>query len=123
MNKLNLSEAKELILNNNLGSIYSKEDVINLLNRIEEEKQVQEKPTFDLEDIKEKVIREIRNIISDCDTDDMVDKENVEFTICHGNRIELENVDVSLYVLENNLTDSMDMLFNEIHNDMIEQQN
>ena len=122
MNKLNLSEAKELILNNNLGSIYSKEDVINLLNRIEEEKQVQEKPTFDLDDIKEKVMREIRNIISDCDTDDMVDKENVEFTICHGNRIELDNVDVSLYVLESNLTDSMEILFNDIHNDMLEEQ-
>lgn len=117
MNKLNLTEAKDLILNNNLGSIYSKEDVINLLNRIEE-KQVQS--NIDLEELKSKLFSEIRTILSDCDTDYLIDKDNAEFSISYGNTIELDSIPVNLDLLGSDLECGLDIFFRGFQNDLID---
>ena len=119
MEKLNLTQAKDLILNNNLGSIYSKEDVINLLNRIEEEKQVQKFP-LDLEEIKDKVIDDINSTLRMHDGDDIIDKDSAEFSICYGNKIEIERIDYSFDILESALNDGIEELFNKLINNQSE---
>ena len=97
---------KELILQsvqNSVSSIFSKEDVINLINSIEEGSGRK----ISVNDIQ----RAIDKVV-DCferDTEEIVDYTSVEFNISYDHRIEVESVGLNLdYVresLENNFMD------------------
>ena len=112
MDKLNLTEAKDLILNNNLGSIYSKEDVINLLNRIEEEKK--DEKMVDLMKIRNYVNYKISDFIKHYDFDEIIDKESAGFDIKYGNTIELDTILVYSDCLENDLSKELIDIFDRL---------
>jgi hypothetical protein len=86
-----------------VSSIFSKEDVLFLINSIEEgsNKKVS---VLDIQ-------RAIDNVVDNFErnTEDVVDYTNVEFNISYDNRIEVESVGLNLdYVreaLENNFSD------------------
>ena len=97
---------KELVLQsvqNSVSSIFSKEDVINLINSIEEGSSRR----ITTEDIE----RAIDNVISWADNNesDVVDFDSVEFELSYDNRIEVSNVPIQLEnlreALENNFMD------------------
>ena len=87
---------------NSVSSIFSKEDVLNLINSIEERSRVI--TTRDIE-------RAIDNVVSnfEMNNQDVVDTDNVEFNISYTNQIEVDNVGLNLdYIreaLENNFMD------------------
>jgi hypothetical protein len=96
---------KELVLQsvqNSVSSIFSKEDVINLINSIEGGGRV-----ISVDDIE----RAIDRVISWADNNesDVVDFDSVEFEISYNNRIEVTNVPLQLEnlreALENNFMD------------------
>ena len=97
---------KDLVLQSvqsSVSSIFSKEDVISLINSIEESKG-RVITTFDIE-------RAIDNVISWAENNerDLVDVDSVEFELNYDNRIEVVgtpiNVDNLRDALENNFMD------------------
>ena len=96
---------KELVLHSvkhSVSSIFTKEDVINLINSIEGGGRV-----ISVNDIE----RAIDKVISWADNNesDIVDFDSVEFEISYNNRIEVTNVPLQLEnlreALENNFMD------------------
>ena len=87
---------------NSVSSIFSKEDVINLINSIEGGGRV-----ISVDDIE----RAIDKVISWADNNesDVVDFDSVEFELSYNNRIEVTNVPIQLEnlreALENNFMD------------------
>ena len=96
---------KELVLQsvqNSVSSIFSKEDVINLINSVEGGGRV-----ISVDDI-ERAIDRVINWAGDNERD-VVDFDSVEFELSYDNRIEVSNVPVQLEnlreALENNFMD------------------
>jgi hypothetical protein len=96
---------KEFVLQlveNSASSIFSREDVIKLINSVEGGGRV-----ISVDDIE----RAIENVISWADNNesDVVDFDSVEFEISYNNRIEVTNVPLQLEnlreALENNFMD------------------
>jgi hypothetical protein len=97
---------KDLVLHqvkHSVSSIFTKEDVINLINSIEESKG-RVITTFDIERAIDKVIEWAEN-----NERDLVDMDSVEFELNYDNRIEVVgapiNVDNLRDALENNFMD------------------
>jgi hypothetical protein len=97
---------KELVLHSvkhSVSSIFTKEDVINLINSIEEGSG-RKITTNDIERAIDKVIS-----WADNNESDIVDFDSVEFEISYNNRIEVTNVPLQLEnlreALENNFMD------------------
>jgi hypothetical protein len=92
-NQVTIQEAINLV-ESQLGSVFTKQDVINLINRIE-----LPKPAIALEvtpELKIQVLNEYeyaitRNVSRNCD-EEIVDKDSAEFSIGYNNRIELDTI-------------------------------
>ena len=91
-----------IAVQNSVSSIFSKEDVINLINSIEGGGRVI--TTNDIERAIDKVIS-----WADNNESDVVDFDSVEFELSYNNRIEVTNVPIQLEnlreALENNFMD------------------
>lgn len=85
--KLTIAEAKQK-LNNGFGSIYSKEDVINLLDSI----SVEEKSSIDVEKIKEFVQESIEDWFNNMSANDYIDHDSIEFSINYGNTLSVDDI-------------------------------
>ena len=92
-----------IAVQNSVSSIFSKEDVINLINSIEEGGG----RVISVDDIE----RAIDKVISwaDSNESDVVDFDSVEFELAYDNKIEVTNVPLQLEnlreALENNFMD------------------
>ena len=116
-----------------LGSLFTREDVINCLNMVVEQPKVETKATYPskqwLDKIKNGILEAIRNV--DFDDSDMIEIDNMEFQIRYGNQIETDSFDVNgcalkVYV-ENQIEEYFDEVQDEIeeiqeHNDKTEKQ-
>jgi len=107
---------KDLVLQsvqNSVSSIFSKEDVINLINSIEESKG-SVITTYDIEQAIDKVIN-----WADHNERDLLDLDSAELEMSYDNRIEVVgvpiNVDILREALENNF-----MGFGEAEDDIVE---
>ncbi len=82
----------EQIQNNNLGSIYSKDDVVRLLEQIEPEKAEVT--------VNDKVIRTITegimNRLERMDSVELVDFGSASFSLDYNNTVELESIDTQI---------------------------
>jgi uncharacterized protein (UPF0254 family) len=92
-NQVSIEQAIALV-ENQLGSVFTKEDVINLMNRIELPKPVI--ATELTPELKIQVLNEYESIIKrhvnrNCD-EDIVDMESAEFSIGYRNQIELDSI-------------------------------
>jgi hypothetical protein len=101
-----MKNSKENVISsvqNSVSSIFSKEDVINLINSIQEE----EGRKISVNDIQ----RAINKVINWADNNerDLVDLDSVELEMSYDNRIEVTNVPLQLEnlreALENNFMD------------------
>jgi hypothetical protein len=80
---------------NSVSSIFSKEDVINLINSITEEKS----RVVSVVDITRAIDRVVENF--EMNAKDVVDCDNAEFGISYNNQLQLDNIDLnSDYVRE-----------------------
>lgn len=108
-------EAIELV-NKGIGSIYSKEDVINLINQIEESKT--ETPSFDGQEIvksvmdvwHDKVHDIFSDLASDIASDDIVDMNECGFYLEHDNTIILNDISFETYEIESRVEECRDSL-------------
>jgi hypothetical protein len=108
MNKIKLTEAKEL-LNNNISSIYTKQDVLDLLEKIDMESNMESiKEIFDK--VKTNFAHGLR-----CAEEGIIDKDDIELEL-NGNEISVYRVDVDLEHIESVLEEVLDDLEIEIEN-------
>ena len=85
-------------VNEGAGSIYTKEDVINLINQIEDTQA--ETPSFDGQEIVKVVMEEwndkvhdiFHDLVSEIGSNDIVDMNECEFYLEHDNRIVLNDI-------------------------------
>jgi hypothetical protein len=79
------------LVNESAGSLFTKEDVVDLINKVESEGSV------NLEELCDRVLA----IVEDADTNDIeIDNYNTEFTIRNNNEVEIEDVkyDTNSYI-------------------------
>ena len=95
-----------------VSSIFTKDDVLNLISSIEQEEQTN--PVYEmikkLQDLQESINYNLQNLNSD----DVVDYDSVEFSISYNNRIEVDcmniNVDNLTEIVENGIGELIDEL-------------
>jgi len=103
-------------VNEGIGSIYTKEDVINIINQIEDTQA--ETPSFDGQEIVKVVMGEwhdkvheiFNDLESDIATNDIVDMNECEFYLEHDNRIVLNDISFEQYEIENKVEGCRDSL-------------
>ena len=113
MEKRTLSQAKELV-NSSFPTIFSKEDVINLLNSIQEES----KPKFDIEKLSEIIASEIEDNI-----EDLLDTSEADFDVSVGYDLKLEiKIDGGLDVDSHHLDSLVKNTITEFFDDLEEEE-
>jgi len=110
-----------------LGSLFTKDDVINCLNMVVEE-QPKVKPKMLnypskqwLDKIKDNILNRIKN--TDFNDSDMFDINEFEFEIRYGNTIEVDSYEVDACALKTYIENEIEEAFGEIEDDIIEIQN
>ena len=88
-------------------SIYSKDDVVNLLYElmsdldteindiVELDRKFQSKLNVDFDDLRSKLHDAIEHKLNRMDSNEVVDFDSAEFSINYDNRVELDNIDVN----------------------------
>ena len=76
---------------NAFPSIYTKDDVIKLLESI----QIQESSEEKLNEISESIYDIVEKKMRNADTRDIIDYDSAEFNISYNNTLELDNVEIS----------------------------
>jgi hypothetical protein len=105
---MKLTEVKEL-LNNGISSIYTKEDVLSLLEKID-----MESDTEHIKEIFDKVKTNFAHGLR-CAEEGIIDKDDIELEL-NGNEISVYRVDVDLEHIESVLEEVLDDLEIEIEN-------
>ena len=106
-----------------LGSLFTKEDVINCLSMVVEEPKVKPKmlnyPSKQwLDKIKDSILEAIRNV--DFNDSDMFDINEFEFEIRYGNTIEVDSYEVDACALKTYVENQIEEAFGEIEDEIIE---
>jgi len=110
-----------------LGSLFTREDVINCLNMVVEQPKVETKPSLPskvwLDKIKKGVMEAISNV--DFDDADMFELDNFEFDIKYGNQIELDSFDVNACSLKTYVENQIEEYFGQVQDEIeeIQEQN
>jgi hypothetical protein len=106
---------------NSLGSLFTREDVVNCLNMVVEEPKVEEvsESKQDFRNILNLVREKIRETINDFDFNDSdnFDITEFEFDIRYGNQIEVDSYEVDAHQQKRNLLDAISEAFNELEED------
>jgi methyl-accepting chemotaxis protein len=94
MNEQNLTidEAKDL-LNQGFGSIYTKDEVLSLLDRIKKE-------STDIKTVLDEVYDDFVSKIKHFDESDVVNMDDVTFSVERGTEIVIEDISVNLHNIE-----------------------
>jgi len=100
------------LVNESAGSLFTKEDVINLINKVEGESSV------DLNELRERVI----SIVEDADPSDIeISRYHTTFRITNGNEIEIDDADFDASHYVNAITHDIGELFNNIETNQEEE--
>lgn len=91
-----------LVVEQNLSSIFTKEDVVALLRNIEEEAELSD-------DKKEEIISDIMQSIEN-EESNIVDKDSVRLTIDSSNYISVDSFDVEFSIIRNAVKDVIENL-------------
>ena len=102
MTKIKLTEAKEL-LNNNISSIYTKQDVLDLLERLDTESSI-EYITEIFKKIKMEFSSDLTHVL-----ERIVDKDDITLEL-NGNEIYVDDIEINTSVIEDVLSDVLESL-------------
>ena len=110
-----------------LGSLFTKDDVINCINMVEEQKVEEVRPimlTYPNKYWLDKIMNGVLERINSTDfTDsDYIHIDNAEFEIRYGNTIELDSYEIDAYVLKNHIKSEIEEFFGMIEDDIVELQ-
>ena len=103
-----------------LGSLFTKDDVVNAINMVEEPKVVEtpkvESQATDFESILNLIKDRIIETINDYDFDDAsnIEISNESFRIGSGNTIEIDDFEVSAYEQKRNILDLIKDAFSDL---------
>jgi hypothetical protein len=91
----------------NFSSLFSKEDVIKLLTELDTEIQNEDpKPQID----KDVLLTTFRQMLSEKDWDNVVDKDDVELSIGYNNQIEIDRIAIDEDFLISETVDALEAL-------------
>jgi hypothetical protein len=114
METMTIQQAVEKV-NDSASSIFTKEDVINILKNIKEEDK---KETPDLEnmliDLREKIIKSVKRL----DSDEIVDFDSIELSLNYSREIVIDSVSLDYSII----TDEIEVVFSEILSEIEEKQ-
>lgn len=77
-------------INASFPSIWSKDDVLQLINKIDEGTA-----SFDTENLIEKIKDAVDTALNNLSNDEIVDASSCEFTIRNGNEIEIDSIGIN----------------------------
>ena len=124
MEKLDLTSAIALLESeNNLSTIYTKQDVLNLLNRIETGPNNEFKISEYLNTFIRCLIGTYEHEINNMETEDLIDRDSATFELS-GNEIYLDSISINDYNLEKKLEDIIETSIDsakENFNDLLEE--
>lgn len=110
-----------------LGSLFTKDDVINCINMVEAPKVEEVRPMmltypnkYWLDKIRNGILERIRN--TDFNDSDSIEISETEFSIRYGNTIELDSFEVDGSSLRNYIENEIEDFFGMIEDDIIELQ-
>jgi hypothetical protein len=105
-----------------LGSLFTREDVVNCLNMVVEEPKVETKPSFPskvwLDKIKNSILQRIKEV--DFNDSDMFDASEFEFKIRYGNTIEVDSYEIDACSLKVYVENEIEEAFGDIEDEIIE---
>lgn len=95
-------------VSNNMSSLFTKEDVIKLLTELDTEIQ-NEAPKSKVN--KDDLLVTFRQMLSEKDWDEVVDKDDVELSIGYNNQIEVDRIAINEDFLINEAVDALEALW------------
>ena len=98
-------------VSNSFPSLFSREDVIKLLMDLSAEMQDEgPKPKIDLDIL----LTTFRQVLSEKDWDDVVDKDDVDFSIGYDNKIEIDRIAIDEDFLISETVDALEAVYNSL---------
>jgi hypothetical protein len=98
-------------VSNSFPSLFSREDVIKLLMDLSADMQDEgPKPKIDLDTL----ITTFRQVLSEKDWDDVVDKDDVDFSIGYDNKIEIDRIAIDEDYLVGEAVDALEAVYNAL---------
>lgn len=98
-------------VSNSFPSLFSREDVIKLLMDLSADMQDEApKPKIDLDTL----ITTFRQVLSEKDWDDVVDKDEIELSMGYDNRVEVERVTIDEDFLVGEVVDALEAVYNAL---------
>jgi len=98
-------------VSNSFPSLFSREDVIKLLMDLSADMQDEgPKPKIDLDTL----ITTFRQVLSEKDWDDVVDKDDIELSMGYDNRVEVECVTINEDFLIGEVVDALEAVYNAL---------
>ena len=92
----------------NMSSLFTKEDVIKLLTELDTEIQNEDpKPQID----KDVLLTTFRQMLSEKDWDNVVDKDDVELSIGYNNQIEIDRIAINEDYLIDEAVEALEALW------------
>jgi hypothetical protein len=95
-------------VSNSFPSLFSREDVIKLLTDLNAEMQEESpKPQID----KDVLLTTFRQMLSEKDWDEVVDRDDIELSLSYNNQIEVESVPINEDLLIGSVVDTLEALW------------
>lgn len=104
------------LLRNQLPGFYSVEQVINLIEKIEEEK-VQSTPKLTLDQLRDITSNIMHAIHREADCDNIVSCDDVEFELDYNKRIEVTDVPINFDAIRDCVEQELTEYFEEVNNE------
>ena len=98
---------------NAFPSIYSKDDVIKLIDELQNEVTQQPQTKVDFEELKQALLEAVERKIDNIDSTDVVDYDSAEMMMGYRNQVELESIDVNCSTLFNEIETAINDEFND----------
>ena len=103
-------------VNNGRSSIYSKEDVLKILNEVKANDSNVANAPFNYSDLKTKLENRMKSFVRNLDVDNVVNMSSVTFEVRHGNEINFDetSIDVEHQTLTDNIMEEINDIFQEV---------
>ena len=99
----------------NISSLFSKEDVIKLLTDLDTEIRNEDpKPQID----KDVLLTSFRQMLSEKDWDNAVDKEDVDFCIGYDNKLEVDRIAIDEDLIIDSAVDALEALWDVLEGEV-----
>ena len=110
---------------NSISSLFTKDDVINLINQIELQISIETKASYPSKKWLDKLMEGVLQVIEDTDftnAEDDINIDEIVFKIKYGNQIEIDSFEVDASLLQSYIKSEIEIYFGGIEDDIIEMQ-